>query len=59
MICHGHFGEGWRRNNPDKEASIANELADVLMMTLLAANAAGIDVEEALIAKMKKKGWSG
>jgi len=57
MIRHGHFGEGWKRNNPDKEVSVEDEIADVLMMTLLAAHAAGIDPAAALINKMHRKGW--
>lgn len=45
----------WVRNNPDRERSIPDELADVLMMTIVLGNALGIDPVQALREKMARE----
>lgn len=53
----GFMGEGWVRNNPDKQASLVNELADIYMMTELAAHAINLDLRAQLRLKMKRAGF--
>ena len=47
----------WVRNNPDKNRSVSDEIGDVLMMLTVFANTMGIDPVEAMIEKMKRKGF--
>lgn len=48
---------GWVRNNPDKPSDIAGEIGDVLMMLIVTAGMANIDPVQALLDKMKSKGF--
>lgn len=45
----------WVRNNPGRERSIPDELADVMMMTLVLAHTLGVDPNQALREKMARK----
>ena len=45
----------WVRNNPDKPSKVEEELADVMMMLLVAAGAADVDPMDALLRKMNRK----
>ncbi len=51
-------GQGeWIRNNPDRERHIPSEIGDVLMMLTVFAAAQGIDPLDALLEKMRSKGF--
>ena len=58
LIRRGDYGSGWVRNNPDKQYSVEDEMADVYMMLWRAAMAEDIDLDQALINKMARKGFS-
>jgi NTP pyrophosphatase (non-canonical NTP hydrolase) len=47
----------WVRNNPGRERHIPWEIGDVLMMLTVFAATQGIDPLEAMLAKMKSKGF--
>jgi NTP pyrophosphatase (non-canonical NTP hydrolase) len=47
----------WVRNNPDRERNIEPEIGDVLMMLTVCASQLGIDPVEAMVNKMKSKGF--
>ena len=47
----------WVRNNPDRERSVEPEIGDVLMMLTVCAAQLGIDPVEAMLNKMKSKGF--
>ena len=53
---------GWTRNHPGDKLNtvdaLVNELADVLMMVMVAGETLDVDLEEVLIARMKRKAWS-
>jgi len=50
---------GWTRNHPEDKRdtvdALVEELADVLMMVMVAGHTIGSDLEEVLIARMKEK----
>jgi len=50
---------GWTRNHPEDKRdtvdALAEELADVLMMIMVAGHSIGVDLENVLIARMKRK----
>ena len=50
---------GWTRNHPDSKdntiGDLAEELADTLMMIMVAGHSIGVDLENVLIARMKRK----
>lgn len=48
----------WVRNNPDRERQIPAEIGDVLMMLTVFAATQGIDPIEAMLDKMKSKGFT-
>lgn len=58
VMRSGMMGEGWVRNNPDRNTSLAEELADAYMMINMAAHAMGVNVEDVLRAKFEAKGWT-
>ena len=47
----------WVRNNPDRERQIPAEIGDVLMMLTVFAATQGIDPIEAMLEKMRSKGF--
>ncbi len=47
----------WVRNNPDRERNISAEIGDVLMMLTVFSMEMGVDPVEAMLAKMKSKGF--
>lgn len=47
----------WVRNNPDRDRSIEPEIGDVLMMLTVFASQMGVDPVEAMLNKMKSKGF--
>ena len=47
----------WVRNNPEKDRSVQDEIGDVLMMLTVFAASMGVDPIEALMEKMRKKGF--
>ena len=53
---------GWKRNHPEDKPhtvdALANELADTLMMIMVAGHTIGFDLEEVLIERMKRKARS-
>ena len=53
---------GWTRNHPDSKdntiGDLAEELADTLMMVMVAGHTIGFDLEEVLIARMKRRARS-
>ena len=53
---------GWLRNHPENKhgtvGDLAEELADALMMIMVAGHTIGFDLEEVLIARMKRKARS-
>lgn len=56
------FVEGqaqWVRNNPDRPRDIQAEIGDVLMMLTVFAQTQGIDPLDAMLAKMRNKGFPG
>lgn len=51
--------QSWVRNGDRKHAPVlADEVADVLMMLVVFAGCMGIDAAQALLAKMRKKGFT-
>lgn len=46
---------GWVRNDPNRTANLADELADVFMMTLALADSYDVDLEDALEFKLERK----
>jgi len=48
----------WVRNNPGKERSVSDEIGDVLMMLTVFAMTQGIDPTEAMLDKMRSKGFA-
>ena len=53
---------GWTRNHPEDKRdtvdALAEELADTLMMIMVAGHTIGFDLEEVLIERMKRKARS-
>ncbi|MBI9043155.1 MAG: hypothetical protein JEZ06_01645 [Anaerolineaceae bacterium] len=49
----------WVRNNPDRSRIVEDEIGDVLMMLTVFASSQGIDPYDAMLTKMKKKGFPG
>jgi NTP pyrophosphatase (non-canonical NTP hydrolase) len=47
----------WVRNNPDRERDISAEIGDVLMMLTVFSMEMGVDPVDAMLAKMKSKGY--
>ena len=47
----------WVRNSPDRDRHIPAEIGDVLMMLTVFAATQGIDPIEAMLEKMKSKGF--
>ncbi|MBI9049002.1 MAG: hypothetical protein JEZ00_06275 [Anaerolineaceae bacterium] len=47
----------WVRNNPDRERKIEPEIGDVLMMLTVFAMQMGVDPVDAMLEKMKSKGF--
>jgi len=47
----------WVRNNPDRERQIPAEVGDILMMLTVFAATQGIDPIQAMLEKMKSKGF--
>jgi len=48
----------WVRNNPNKHRSVPDEIGDVLMMLTVFSITMGIDPVQAMIDKMKRKGFT-
>lgn len=48
----------WVRNNPDRERDLESEIGDVLMMLTVFAAAHGIDPRDAMLNKMRRKGFA-
>jgi len=47
----------WVRNNPEKERNVSDEIGDVLMMLTVFAMSQGIDPKQAMLDKMRSKGF--
>jgi NTP pyrophosphatase (non-canonical NTP hydrolase) len=57
-----HTQTKWVRNNPQnkgKENAVEDEIGDCLMMLVKLADTLGIDPIEAMMKKMRRKGWEG
>lgn len=52
-----HSNDEWVRNNPNKPRDLEMELADIYMMLFITADLSGVDLDEALFAKMRSKGY--
>ena len=48
----------WVRNKPDRERDVKAEIGDVLMMLTVFAASQGIDPQEAMLNKMRSKGFN-
>ena len=52
-----HDQAAWVRNNPDRERDVESEIGDILMMLTVFAATQGVDPRDAMLKKMRRKGF--